>query len=178
MNEIRRGFSQADDAAYTRTHPLPGDRIQTLRGLLESDPAWDTEPDPQLQERFLAVRAKLYGYLAEPERTLRQYPADDQSVPALYARAYGYHKDAQVEAALGEADKLLATDPDNPYFLELKAQILHTRFRIGRSPFDLRQPRLKLTATSRCGCCRCRCGSLRKSHRMGMGRPWMEIEGI
>ncbi len=143
--EIRRGFSQADDAAYTRTHPLPGDRIQTLRGLLESDQAWDTEPDPQLQERFLAVRAKLYGYLAEPERTLRQYPTDDQSVPALYARAYGYHKDAQVEAALGEADKLLATDPDNPYFLELKGQIL---LESGR-PYDALVPLRRATDITR-----------------------------
>lgn len=123
-NEIRRGFSQSAEAAYTRTHPLAGDRIQILRGLLESDLAWNKEPDPELQERFLAARAKLFGYLAEPKRTFQQYPTSDQSVPALYARAYGYHKDAQVDAALGEADKLLARDPNNPYFLELKGQIL------------------------------------------------------
>ncbi|MEM7779658.1 MAG: M48 family metalloprotease [Pseudomonadota bacterium] len=123
-NEIRRGFSQSEEAAYTRTHPLAGDRIQILRGILEDDPAWQSEPDPELQARFLAAQAKLYGYLAEPKRTFQRYPTTDQSVPALYARAYGYHKDAQVDAALGEADKLLAMEPENPYFLELKGQIL------------------------------------------------------
>ena len=123
-NEIRRGFSQADEAAYARTHPLSGDRIQILRGLLESDPAWDTEPDPELQERFLRVRAKLYGYLAEPRRVLTFFPQSDTSIPARYARAYAYHKDARVDLALAEADALIALEPDNPWFLELKGQVL------------------------------------------------------
>ena len=122
--EIRRGFSQSDEAAYGRTHPLAGDRLQTLRGLYAEDPAWDAPDDPELQARFLAVRAKLYGYLAPAEHTLRQYPLSDTSVPARYARAYAYHKDAQIENALTEADGLLAMRPDNPYYLELKGQIL------------------------------------------------------
>ena len=122
--EIRRGYSQSDDAAYTRTHPLSGDRIQFLRDQLVKDPAWDAPDDPELQARFQAVQAKLFGYLAKPERTFQEYPASDQSTPARYARAYAYHKDAQVENALAQVDKLLETDAENPYFLELKGQIL------------------------------------------------------
>lgn len=123
-NEIRRGYSQSDDAAYARTHPLTGDRIQILRGLLESDPAWDTPFDPELQERFMRTRAKLYGYLAEPRRTLTFFPPSDTSIPARYARAYAYHKDARIDLALAEADALIALEPENPYFLELKGQVL------------------------------------------------------
>ncbi len=122
--EIRRGFSQSDDAAYSRTHPLAGDRLQTLRGLYAEDPAWDAPDDPELQARFLGVRAKLYGYLAPTEQTLRLYPESDTGIPARYARAYAFHKDAQIDKALSEADALLAMDPDNPYYLELKGQIL------------------------------------------------------
>ncbi|WDA42430.1 M48 family metalloprotease [Erythrobacter sp. BLCC-B19] len=123
-NEIRAGYSQADEAAYARTHPLTGDRIQTLRVLLEQDPAWETPPDPALQERFIRAKAKLFGYLSEPRRTLNVYPPRDTSIPARYARAYAYHKDARVELALAEADALLAAEPDNPWFLELKGQVL------------------------------------------------------
>jgi len=122
--EIRRGFSQADEAAYGRTHPLSGDRVQFLRAQLSEDAAWEAPDDQELQARFVAVRAKLYGYLAEPQRTLQQFPESDQSTPARYARAYAFHKDAQVEKALAEADNLLAIDAQNPYFLELKGQIL------------------------------------------------------
>ena len=122
--EIRRGYSQADEAAYGRTHPLAGDRIQLLRDQLIKDPAWEAPDDPELQERFLAVRAKLFGYLADPKRTFQQYPPSDTSVPGMYARAYAYHKEAQVERAIAETDNLLAADPENPYFLELKGQVL------------------------------------------------------
>ena len=122
--EIRRGFSQADEAAYGRTHPLSGDRIATLREVYENDPAWDAPDDPELQARFERVRAKLYGYLAEPQRTFNLYPETDTSDPARYARAYAFHKDAQMNKAIAEADALLETDPDNPYYLELKGQVL------------------------------------------------------
>jgi len=123
-NEIRAGYSQADEAAYARTHPLSGDRIQVLRGLLEQDPAWNTEPDPALQERFVRIKAKLFGFLAEPRRTFNAYPLRDTSIPARYARAYAYHKEARVDMALAETDALLAAEPDNPWFLELKGQVL------------------------------------------------------
>lgn len=123
-NEIRAGYSQADEAAYARTHPLTGDRIQVLRDLLEEDRAWAVPPDPDLQERFMRVRAKLFGYLSEPQRTLVTYPPSDTSVPARYARAYAYHKDARIDMALAEADALLDAEPDNPWFLELKGQVL------------------------------------------------------
>jgi predicted Zn-dependent protease len=122
--EIRRGYSQADESAYARTHPLSGDRIQTLRGLLEEDPAWNRPLDPDLEERFQRAKAKLYGYLAEPRRVLAYFPPSNTSIPARYARAYAYHKDARVDLALAETDALLAAEPDNPYFLELKGQVL------------------------------------------------------
>ncbi len=144
-NEIRAGYSQADEAAYARTHPLSGDRIQVLRGLLENDAAWDTPPDPALQERFMRVRAKLYGFLAEPRRTLAFFPPSDTSVPARYARAYAYHKDAQIDMALAEADALLAAEPDNPFFLELKGQVL---LESGR-PLDALPPLRRATELSR-----------------------------
>jgi len=123
-NEIRSGYSQSDEAAYARTHPLTGDRIQVLRGLLDKNAGWDTPPDPAIQERFARAKAKLSGYLSAPSRTLTAFPPSDNSIKAHYARAYAYHKDARVDLALAETDALLAAEPDNPWFLELKGQVL------------------------------------------------------
>lgn len=122
--EFRYGYSQSDEASFGRTHPLTGDRITTLRETYEKDPAWAKPTDPKLQERFLRVRAKLYGYLAEPQQTLNTYPVSDSSIPAHYARAYAYHKEAFVSKALAETAALLTVEPKNPYFLELQGQIL------------------------------------------------------
>ena len=122
--EFRHGYSQDDEATFGRTHPLTGDRIATLQETYEKDPAWDKPADPALQERFRRIKAKLYGYLAEPEQALIAYPPTDNSIPAHYARAYAYHKQAFVGKALAETAALIATEPHNPYFLELEGQIL------------------------------------------------------
>lgn len=122
--EFRYGYSQDDDAAFTRTHPLSGDRIATLRESYTRDAAWDAPDDPVLQQRFERVKAKLFGYLKEPERTFNTYPETQTGIPARYARAYAYHKSALVDQAIDETDALLALDPENPYFLELKGQVL------------------------------------------------------
>ena len=122
--EFRYGVSQDDDAQFTRTHPLSGDRIARLRESYIVDPAWDAPDDPVIQARFERVKAKLYGYLATAEHTLLKYPEGITTVPARYARAYAYHKDALMDRSLAETDGLLSIEPDNPYFLELKGQVL------------------------------------------------------
>ena len=122
--EYRYAYSQSDEAGWYRTHPLSGDRISALREVYEADPAWNRPVDPQNQARFERVKAKLVGYIAKPSATLRDYPESDMTVPALYARAYAYHKNARVDRALEAVDELLARNPDDPYFLELKGQVL------------------------------------------------------
>jgi len=122
--EFRYGYSQDDDQAFVRTHPLSGDRIATLSKDYEADPAWNKPDDPVLQARFVRIKAKLAGYIDEPAATFRDYPPSDQSVAAHYARAYAYHKQAHMDLAVAETDALLAQDPDDPYFLELKGQVL------------------------------------------------------
>jgi predicted Zn-dependent protease len=136
--EFRYGYKQDDDAAYSRTHPLSGDRMARLREDYVVDPAWDTQTDPQIEARFQRVKAKLYGYLAKPNDTLRSFPEHLQTVPARYARAYAYHKDARIDQALHEADALLAADPGDPYFLELKGQVLLESGRAGEAIEPLR----------------------------------------
>jgi len=109
--------------SYDRTHPLSSERISILENLYKKDPAWDRRPDPALEAKFQRVKAKLIGFINQ-RLAINKYPETDQSVPAHYARAYAYHLGAYPEKALYEADALLKTNPHDPYFLELKGQIL------------------------------------------------------
>ncbi|KHS47703.1 M48 family metalloprotease [Novosphingobium subterraneum] len=124
--EFRYGYnaSKNPDAEFYSTHPMTSDRLTTLQDVYEKDPAWNTPPPAELQARFQRVKAKLNGYLAEPQDTLRAYPDYMTDIPARYARAYAFHKEAYVDKALAETRALIASDPDNPYFLELEGQIL------------------------------------------------------
>jgi len=120
--EFRYGYNRADP--YMQTHPMSSDRIQTLTEVYQRSAHWDTPVDPVLNARFNRIKGKLIGFSEEPSRTFQLYPETDQSVAARYARAYAYHKQAFHEKAVAEVDKLLAADPADPFFLELKGQVL------------------------------------------------------
>ena len=122
--EFRYGYSPKDEDVFYSTHPMTADRIATLQDTYEKDPAWNKPADASLQARFLRAKAKLFGYLAEPQDTFRTYPETMTDIPARYARAYAWHKDAHLDKAMEETDALLSKSPQDPYFLELKGQIL------------------------------------------------------
>lgn len=148
--EFRYGYTQD---AYIRTHPLTGDRIQKLQERVSASPYYNKEPDPQLQARFLRLQAKLAGYINEPARTFQMYPDTDVSTPARLARAYAWHKLGEREKAEREVDALLAKTPDDPYFLEMKGQILLESGKVQEALAPLRRavqlaPNEPLIATS------------------------------
>jgi len=109
--------------SFDRTHPLNSERITALGQVLRTDPAYSKATDPALEARFQRVKAKLIGYV-DPKLAVTKYPESDHSVPAHYARAYAYHLGGYPQKAEAEANALLAIDPHDPYFLELKGQIL------------------------------------------------------
>ena len=109
--------------SYDRTHPLSNERIQALEQTFRADPAYNKPIDPALEARFERVKAKLFGFV-NPRQAVIKYPESDQSIPAHYARAYAYHLGAYPDKALAEANALLAAEPHDPFFLELKGQIL------------------------------------------------------
>lgn len=138
--EFRLGIPQED--SYGRTHPLSGERISVLEDVYSADPAWTKSLNPKWETDFKRIKAKLTGYLADPNATLRDYPESNLTVPARYARAYAWHKSAYPQKALAESSALVATSPDDPYFLELHGQILLE----SGQPADAIQPLRKAVA--------------------------------
>lgn len=126
-------LAQIRQDPYVRSHPLNRTRILQLQEAVEKSPFHEKGPDPELNEKFLRLKAKLAGYLFEPRRTLRDYPLSNTSASARYARVYAYHKALEWDLALKEADALIAMEPDNPYFYEIKGQILFENGRVEES---------------------------------------------
>ena len=120
--EYRYGISRKD--SFSLDHPVSSDRIANLTDTLKSNPAWNKPLDGNLEERFRRVKAKLGGYVDDPDVTLRKYPPTDTSVYAHYARAYAYHKGGYPDKADAETQALVAAAPHDPYFLEVRGQIL------------------------------------------------------
>jgi predicted Zn-dependent protease len=135
--EFRYAVPQED--SYARTHPLNGERMAALEQVYKTAPSWESGRDPALEAKFQRVKAKLSGFVDDPKRTLQQYPERNKSVPARYARAYAWHKTAYPEKALSEVDALLGVHPGDPYFLELRGQVLLESGRPGEALESLRQ---------------------------------------
>jgi predicted Zn-dependent protease len=70
------------------------------------------------------AQAKLRGFLDAPQIVFTQYPPDDMSDFALYARSVAHFRAADLKNAIKEIDILIERQSANPYFHELKAQIL------------------------------------------------------
>jgi predicted Zn-dependent protease len=117
-------FASQGANPYLQTHPFPADRAATLEALAKASPYWNVKDPPELQQRHDLMRAKLSGFLEAPATVLRRYPLSNQSMPARYARAISAYRHSDLRQALAQIDGLIASEPNNPYFEELKGQAL------------------------------------------------------
>src|SRR5271166_4627763 len=109
---------------YVLTHPMPAERIAQLQEIAEKSPYFNQKDAPQLHLRHDLVRAKIAAYTYEnnPQRLLREYSGD--SLPAKYARAIVKYHMAGYNAAAPALNELIAAQPQNPWFYELKGTFL------------------------------------------------------
>jgi predicted Zn-dependent protease len=109
---------------YLVSHPLPAERIASMEELARRSPYFAVKDPPELQARHDMMRAKLFGFVAKAEEVGRRYPLSDASLPARYARAITAYRYKRLPEALAQIDGLMREQPSNPYFVELKGQVL------------------------------------------------------
>lgn len=108
---------------YVQTHPLVENRMDALQTRI-SRSAYKDQPYPQdWLEAHARMKAKLLGFI-NPAQVPWVYADRDKSVAARYARAIAAYRNNQGKEALAKIDDLLAQEPQNAYFHELKGQIL------------------------------------------------------
>ncbi|MGH6720258.1 MAG: M48 family metalloprotease, partial [Alphaproteobacteria bacterium] len=110
---------------YLTTHPVTRDRVEHVRQHVALSPLADAPTPPEFAVLFDRIRAKLAGFIEPPASALRRFPESDGSVPARYGRAIALHRKSDLPGALALIDGLLAQSPDDPFFHELKGQVLY-----------------------------------------------------
>lgn len=118
---------------YVQTHPITRRRIQDVDAHLARSPYSDAPTDPRFEESYARMMAKLRAFLQPPARTLSAYGEDDRSVAGRYARAIAYYRQNDLDRALPILQRLIAQEPDNPYFHEVKGQALLEAGRIAEA---------------------------------------------
>ncbi|MBT4890998.1 MAG: M48 family metalloprotease [Rhodospirillales bacterium] len=109
---------------YLLTHPLSRERVATIEEHLRKSTYTDTPYPEALQIQHERIRAKIIAFSSPLAIVLQHYPESDDSVWARYARAFAYYRLPDLKKAVILIDELLTDYPDDPYFYELKAQML------------------------------------------------------
>lgn len=122
MKKIARQnrLSGIEENPYFRTHPVTSERVSFLDHSVKQSP-YPVDLAPS--ETFLRIQAKLIAFMGYPVKTLQRYPLSDHSVPARYAQSIAYFKMLNIDKSLEILNQLIAEEPQNPFFRELKGQI-------------------------------------------------------
>ena len=118
------------DDQWGRTHPLTAQRIQYVRDHVERARCSNAPDRPGSAELLRLIKAKLRAFLDPPASTLAGYPLSDTSELARYARAIAYYRVPDLPKALPAIDGLIRDFPNNPYYRELRGQMLFENGRI------------------------------------------------
>src|SRR5579883_2096411 len=119
-------LSAAGQDSYLRTHPLTHERVAHSRFSDVKDP-------PERMALHQRMKAKLAAFLSPPAQALAAIKPDDNSVPARYGRAIAYYRMPDLKKAVPIIDGLIADYPKDPYFRELKGQMLFENGRIAEA---------------------------------------------
>jgi len=109
---------------YQQSHPAPRERIVALQELVRTSRHYERTDPAELQLRHDMARAKIAAYTMEHGAVQRMFRDNIRSMPAAYGDAiqtYLYGNPAQ---AVAKIDALIAQQPGNPYFHELRGQAL------------------------------------------------------
>ena len=109
---------------YQVSHPMPRDRIANLETLVKSSPHYDTKDSEALQQRHDMMRAKIAVYTQGQSAASRLFKKMPGSLAAQYGEAQAALLFGNPRNALKKADALVKVQPKNPYFQELRGDIL------------------------------------------------------
>ncbi|HEY6632273.1 MAG TPA: M48 family metalloprotease [Rhizobiaceae bacterium] len=109
---------------YQQSHPMPRDRIANLETLVKSSQHYENKDSESLQQRHDMMRAKIAVYTQGQAAASRLFKKMPGSLAAQYGEAQAALLFGNPRNALKKADALIKLQPKNPYFHELRGDIL------------------------------------------------------
>ena len=109
---------------YLQSHPMPRDRIANMEELARASPDFGKVDAPELQLRHDMMRAKIAAFTQNMGSTARMFRKSPTGLPTLYGDAIATYLRGNPRSALAKADALIKSSPKNPYFRELRGDIL------------------------------------------------------
>jgi len=118
---------------YLTDHPLTEERVNYVREHVAHSAYSNAKDPPEWVSQFNLIKAKLGAFLGAPSQVLAAYQPNDNSEPARYARAIAYYRIPDLKNAIPVIDGLIKDFPNNPYYDELKGQMLFENGRVAEA---------------------------------------------
>ena len=115
---------------YRISHPMPRERIANLETLARASPNFDKKDSPALQQRHDLMRGKIAAYTGGGASVLQTFRKDPGNIGARYGDAIATYLNGSSQSALAKIDVLIKQQPKNPYFQEIRAEILLKQHKI------------------------------------------------
>lgn len=109
--------------AFSRTHPLSADRYRVLQRLATAYQG-KARPHPEADYWFARAKGKLSAFQRSPKWTLNRAGDSGYKDVKLMRQAIAWHRQQKTSKAIKAINQAITMRPNDPYYLELKGQIL------------------------------------------------------
>jgi len=126
VHEIFRGqelLTVGRQDPYMRSHPLTSDRIRAAKAYVDAY-GDNSAPNAVTEYWFARVRGKLSAFTRSSKWTMRRITAEQFADVKAMREAIAYHLLNDRGRAVSAIDRAMALRPDDPYYYDLKGQIL------------------------------------------------------
>ncbi len=108
---------------YMRSHPLSRDRVRAMERFVAAYTG-KSRPQPEMEYWYERARAKTTAFL-RPTKWTFQRAKDTRAEDVRHMQlAVAYHRQQNRSEAVAHINKALALRPNDPFYYELKGQIL------------------------------------------------------
>ena len=125
-------LSTARQDPYMRSHPTSRERLRAAEDMLDQF-GNRAKPNPNADYWFARVKGKLSAFTRSPAWTLRRAKEETARDVQLMREASAYHQNRNLAAARAAIDGALEVRPDDPFYYELKGQILLENRRVSEA---------------------------------------------
>lgn len=116
-------LNYANQDPYMRSHPTSRERLRAAEAFMAEFEDWAVA-NQNSDYWFSRVKGKLSAFLRSPNWTLRRSKEENAQDIRLMREAAAYHQNRNLAKARAAIDQALAIRPDDPFYYELKGQIL------------------------------------------------------
>ena len=128
----QEALSARNQSSRVRSHPISRQRIMALENQAVNSKFYNQRDSLELTYRYNMIRAKLEGFLKRPDDIIRKYN-NNVSDYAIYASSVALYRKALTDQAIDKINILINKYPTNPWYYELKGQILYESGKINLS---------------------------------------------